>query len=728
MSPADTGPEIPPAPPIRHEPLTEIIHGVPVADPFRVLEDADSPLTRSWVAAQNERTGAVLSSLPARPGLRERLVALLGAGSSVACAVAGELVFSLERWGTHDQSVLVVRSVHRPGPARTLIDPHLLTGDATAAIDWFRPSPDGRLLAYGVSTGGDERSTLRVVDVETGEHRRDTIPHTRACSIAWMPDGSGFAYTRYPEPASLPAEDQGYWRKVYWHRLGSDWHRDELVFGDLPDKTAWTNLTLSPDGRWLLLHLSLGWSRVDVHLIDRRTGARTVMIEGIDAVSSFVVVGDEVVGLTTLGAGRGRIVTAPLVTAWHDEWRTIVPESDHVIDAFVPTAGSLLVLRSVAAVSQLERHDLDGTHRESVPLPELGSLAGLDGSLDRDEAFFSFTSFARPPTMFRWRPEGTTDWSRLLDPGAGPATDDRADGGVAPPAVVADRYVVEQVRYPSTDGTEIPLFLIRATATRPTPDTPCVLTGYGGFSVSMSPAYSAAVVAVCDAGGIYAVANIRGGAEDGEDWHRAGMLAKKQQSFDDFIAAADWLVASGLTSRDRLAIRGGSNGGLLMGAAITQRPDLCRAAQIAVPLLDMVRYHRFLIARLWIPEYGDPERPEEFAWLYAYSPYHRVIDGTCYPAVLLTTAEEDSRVDPSHARKMAARLQEATSCGHTRPVLLREETRAGHGQGKPVSKQADELADVLGFLSWQLGWDMVPGVDRAELAGTADVLPRRPHR
>jgi len=718
MTPAETGPSIPPPPPIRHESLTEIIHGVPVADPYRVLEDGGSPLTRSWVAAQNERTTAVLGSLPARSGLHDRLVALLGAGSSVACAVAGDRAFSLERWGSHDQSVLVVRSALKPGPSRTIIDPHLQTGDPTAAIDWYRPSPDGRLVAYGVSTGGDERSTLRIVDVDTGEHRRDTIPHTRACSIAWMPDNSGFAYTRYPEPSTLPPEDQGYWRKAYWHRLGDDWHRDELVFGDLPDKTAWTNLTLSPDGRWLLLHLSLGWSRVDVHLIDRQTGARTAMVEGLDAVSSFVVVGDEAVGLTTLDAGRGRIVAAPLGTAWHDHWRTIVPESERVIDAFVPTASSLLVLSSADAVSQLDRHAHDGTHLDPVPLPELGSLAGLEGSLDREEAFFSFTSFARPPTMFRWTPERTTDWSRLRD-------HDHVRTGPA------GRYVVDQVRYPSTDGTEIPMFVIRGAHTVPTSDTPCVLTGYGGFSVSMSPAYSAAVVAVCDAGGIYAVANIRGGAEAGEAWHQAGMRANKQQSFDDFIAAADWLVDAGFTSHDRLAIRGGSNGGLLMGAAITQRPDLCRAAQIAVPLLDMVRYHRFLIARLWIPEYGDPDRADEFAWLYAYSPYHRVIDGTCYPAVLLTTAEEDSRVDPNHARKMAARLQEATSCGHDRPILLREETRAGHGQGKPVSKQANELADVLGFLSWQLRWDMVDGVDRVELAESsesADALPKRPHR
>jgi prolyl oligopeptidase len=390
-------------------------------------------------------------------------------------------------------------------------------------------------------------------------------------------------------------------------------------------------------------------------------------------------------------------VSAPLVAAWHDNWCTIVPESDAVIEAVVPTAESLLVLSSRSAVSYLDRYGTDGTDRQAVELPELGSLAGLTGSRDRDEAFFSFTSFARPPTTFRWTPDGIADWSRLRE------HDADGDGP-------SGEYVVEQVRYPSTDGTDVPMFLVRAASTPLTPDTPCVLTGYGGFSITMGPGYSAAVVSVCDHGGVYAVANIRGGAEEGEAWHRAGMREHKQQSFDDFAAAADWLVENGCTSRDRLAIRGGSNGGLLMGATITQRPDLCRAAQIAVPLLDMLRYHQFLIARLWIPEYGDPDHAEEFAWLHAYSPYHHVEEGTCYPAVLLTSGEGDSRVDPMHARKMGARLQAATSCGDERPVLVREETRAGHGQGKPVSKQADELADVLGFLYWQIG--VGPGAAR----------------
>lgn len=686
---------VPTPPPSRVLELVEDLHGHLVADPYRWLEEGDDPAVRTWVDAQNDHSHAILSRLPGREQLHARLRALLRVGTSTACAVAGERVFSIDRWGHHDQAVLVVRPAFGHGPARTVVDPHLLAGDATAAIDWYQPSPDGRLVAFGLSRGGSERSTLHVLDVDRGELLRDRIPHTRACSLAWFPDNSGFVYTRYPDPNLQPDEEPEYWRRVHRHRLGDDWHRDELVWGDLPDKTAWANVSLSRDGRWLVVHLSLGWSRVDVHLLDLSTGAHTVMLEGIDSVSNFVVVGDHVIGLTTLDAPRGRMVRAPLVTAWHEQWETIVPERERVLEAFVTTSDSLLVMSAEHAAAHLERWALradaalgDG---DEVTLPELGSLAGLAGHRDRDLAFFSFTSFTRPPTLMRWTAREVERWS------------DHDDDGAPEPA----DYVVEQIRYPSLDGTLVPMFLVRAATTAPGPDTPCILTGYGGFSVVMGPAYSAAVVAACDDGAVYAVANIRGGAEEGEAWHRAGMGPHKQRSFDDFIAAADWLVEHGWTSRPRLAIRGGSNGGLLMGAAITQRPDLCAAAQIAVPLLDMARYHRFLIARLWIPEYGDPDQPEDLGWLLAYSPYHRVVDGTCYPAVLLTAAAGDSRVDPFHARKMTARLQAATTCGRERPVLLREETDAGHGQGKPASRQADELADVLAFLWWQL--DVEPG-------------------
>jgi prolyl oligopeptidase len=674
---------------------------VAVPDPYRWLEADGDPQVAAWVEAQNAHAEALLHGLPGRQALHASLSRLLRAGSSVAPQVGGNRLFTLERWGDHDQAVLVVRPASDHGRARTLVDPARLTGDPTAAIDWYHPSPDGRLVAYGWSTGGDERSTLAVLDVVTGTHLPDRIPHTRAASLAWEPDASGFLYTRYPEPGSVPEGEDEYGRHVRAHRLGTDPTHDPVVWGDLPDPTAWATVDLSRDGRWLLVHLSVGWSRTDVHLVDRRSGARTVLIEGVEAQSALQVVDDQVIGVTTLDADRGRVVSGPLATAWHDHWCTIVPEREAVLEAVAATPDALLVLSSRSATSRLERCAHDGTGLVEVALPGVGSVSGLTASTEREEAFVSFTSFTTPSTTYRWDgapdrddpSEAMRDWS-LLRPG-----DDGPDGA---PGGRHSSYVVEMTSYPSTDGTDVTLFLVRAERTTPSPDTPCVLTGYGGFSVTMSPAYSAAVVEVCDRGGLYAVACIRGGAEEGEAWHRAGMRGSKQQSFDDFAAAADWLVDQGLTSRRRLAIRGGSNGGLLMGAMVTQRPDLARVVHAAVPLMDMVRYPEFLIARLWVPEYGDPGRADEFAWLWAYSPYHRVVDGTCYPAVLLTSAEGDSRVHPAHARKMAARLQAATSCGDERPVLLREESRAGHGQGKPVSAQADELADVLAFVFDQL--------------------------
>jgi prolyl oligopeptidase len=366
-----------------------------------------------------------------------------------------------------------------------------------------------------------------------------------------------------------------------------------------------------------------------------------------------------------------------------------------VIEGVAVTAGTLLVATTRRATSRLGRIPLAALDDDrpvvpdDIPLPEPGSLAGVAGDRDSDTAVAAFTSWARPSELWRWAPAEQGDGLRRWSEGASP---------VDPAA-----YAVGVDRYPSTDGTEITLFTVRRHDVVPGPATPTLLTGYGGFAVTMSPGYSPAAVAVADDGGVFAVACIRGGAEDGEDWHRAGMRDRKQQVFDDFAAAADWLVAGGRTSRDRLAIRGGSNGGLLVATSLTQRPDLCRAAVCAVPLTDMVRFPRFLIAKLWTPEYGDPAVAEEFAWLWAYSPYHHLVEGTCYPATLVLTGEEDSRVDPAHARKFGAALARATSCPDDRPVLVRVESRAGHGQGKPASKQADEAADVHAFLRWQLG-------------------------
>jgi prolyl oligopeptidase len=543
-------------------------------------------------------------------------------------------------------------------------------------------------VAYGVSEAGSEQGTLRILDVDTGELLPDAIPNVRHPSPAWLPDGSAFAYSRLPDPATVAEGEEGYWETVWWHEVGQPGaDADTLVLGDL-DRTALPVAAISPDGRWLALHVHLMPTRTDVVLVDRSTGGRTTVVEGEEASTWCQVVGDHLYAVTNLGAPRGRVVRASVHAPRAAEWETIVAPSEAVIEAAVVAGESLLVSSTEHAVSRLHRYPLDGSGGEEVALPDMGSVVGLDADPAADRAFLSFTSFTRPSALWRWTPGGgggVEPWSRLpspVDPGA---------------------FVTEQVRYASTDGTDVPMFLVRAAGTVPSPGTPTVVSGYGGFAIPSTPGFSVGLAAFCERGGVYAVPGIRGGGEYGEDWHRAGMLDRKQQVFDDFAAAADWLVANDRTSSERLAVRGGSNGGLLVGATITQRPDLCRAALCAVPLLDMLRYHRFLIGALWVPEYGDPDDADQFTALAAYSPYHHVVDGTAYPATLILAAASDSRVDPMHARKFAARLQAATSTPEERPILLRIETRAGHGQGKPAWKQADELADTWSFLVWQLG-------------------------
>jgi len=686
----------------------DILHGIRVPDPYRWLEDGEPEATRAWVAAQNARTRAVLDALPQRPAVHRRVLDLLRAGTVASPAVAGDRVFTLEREGELDQAVLVVRSAVDPAvAARVVVDPHRLAADHAASIDWFSPSPDGRLVAYGVSEGGTERGTLRIVDVDSGDRLPDSIPHVRHPSVAWLPDGSAFAYSRLPDPSTVPEGEEGYWETVWWHRVGDVGVADELVHGAEHglERTALPMAAISPDGRWLVLHVHLMPSRTDVVLVDRRSGERTVVVEGQEATTWCQVVDDRLYAVTTLGAPRGRVVSAPVERPQAEHWGTVVAETGAVVDAAVVAGPTLLVGSTEHAVSRLHRYRLDGSGGEEVPLPELGAVAALDADPAAERAFLTFTSFTRPSGLWRWSPGAPLEaWTMFPSP------------------VDVDRFVVEQAFYPSTDGARVPMFLVRRRDTVPSPDTPTVLSGYGGFAIPSTPAFGPGPVVFCEAGGVYAVAGLRGGGEYGEDWHRAGMLGRKQQVFDDFHAAADWLVAEGRTSHGRLAIRGGSNGGLLVGAAITQRPDLCRVAVCAVPLLDMVRYHRFLIGALWVPEYGDPDDADAFAHLFAYSPYHHVVDGATYPATLVVTAESDSRVDPMHARKFAARLQAATAEPDERPVLLRVETRAGHGVGKPAWKQADEAADVWAFVLWQLEMEG----SRTAGTGTTSVMSDAP--
>jgi prolyl oligopeptidase len=649
---------------------------------------------RAWTTAQNERTRAALDAVPARGRFRDRLAELTGAGTALAPSVRGDRLFTIDRWGDRDRAALVLRSIARPAPGagRVLLDPADASGEVTSAIDWYEPSADGSLVAFGTSTGGDERSTLRVLDVEAGTLLPDAIPNTRAASVAWLPDGTGFAYTRYPDPEEVGPEEAGYHRTVWWHRLGDAPAWDAPCFTDLPDKEAWPEVSLSGDGRWLLVHVERGWSQTDVHLLDRDSDRWTTVIEGVEATSWFRVdlERERLVGTTTVDAPRGRLVAALLGEPDAEHWVDLVEEGGDVLVGFAATGEHLLVLRTRAGVSSLHHHEPSG-----APVGEVtdvtGGLASVTGLASHpsttDLVAVAHTSFTRPDTVTGWRPDaGSVALTTLPGPDL-PAT------------------TVDQVRYPSTDGTEVPMLLVHATTTTIDARTPTLLTGYGGFNITEAPAWSPFVATWCEVGGQLAVAGLRGGGEEGEAWHQAGMRANKPQVFADFEAAADWLVAERRTSRDRLAIRGGSNGGLLVAASQVRRPDLCRAVVCDVPLTDMVRFPRFLIARLWIPEYGDPDVPEELAWLHAYSPYHHVDDGVAYPATLITTGEEDSRVDPCHARKYAARLQAAS----TDEVLLRVESAAGHGQGKPATKQIEERADVLAFLAWQLQLEVDDG-------------------
>jgi prolyl oligopeptidase len=656
---------------------------VAVPDAYRWLEETDSAEVAAWTVAQGRFARLALDTLPGRDAIRARLAALFSIGTVSPPTVRGGRYFYQRREGTQEQPVLYVRK-GSAGVDRVLLDPAALSPDATSALDWHYPSPDGRLVAYGVSEGGSEKSTLRVREVETGRDLPDVIPWTRACSLEWRPDGSGFFYTRYPEPGRVPPGEEDYHRHVFEHPLGEDWRRDVLLFGEGREPEDWPSIHLSPDGRFLAVSVSRGWTRTDVYLNDRTRGGGFVpVVEGIDSLFGVTLRNDRLYLHTNHGAPRYRLVTADAERPGSESWQDVIAEGPEVLEGALLVGQWIVVHRLRDASSRLALYDLRGRPLGELDLPGIGTVGAMTGEWDGKEAFFGFSSFTTPPAVYRMAvPEGPAEPWQAVERDVNPRP-----------------YAVRLVRYASKDGTPVSMFLVHG-RDRPA-GGPALLTGYGGFNVSLTPAFGRSLMLFLERGGLYAVAHLRGGGEYGEEWHRAGMREHKQNVFDDFLAAAEFLLREGHVARGRLAIMGGSNGGLLVGAALTQRPELFAAVVCQVPLLDMLRYHRFRIARLWIAEYGSPEDPDAFRWLHAYSPYHRVKDGTPYPAVLLTAGEADSRVDPMHARKMAARLQAATSSG--RPILLRLETRAGHGQGKPVSKLVAEWTDVWSFLLAELG-------------------------
>lgn len=668
----------------------DMVHGHKIADPYRWMEDAGSAETQEYVRAEMAYSRSILDPLPGREQIHQRLLQMASIGGIDTPQIGGKYYFYTRREGTQNQPVLLVREGMN-GKDRPLVDANQMAADGTVALDWWFPSEDGKYVAYGTSASGSEDSTLRVVETATGKLLPDVIERTRYSSIAWKKDNSGFYYSRYPRKGDVPQGEEVYHRKIFYHTMGSDPTKDPVIFGEGRDPQDMPSAQLADDDdRWLLISVFEGWAKSELYLHDLQSGKPPVEVtRGKTFLYSGEILHGKLFIITNEDAPRYRVFAVDCADPRRENWKEVVPESDAVLQNASIYDGKLFAQYEKNANSQLKVFDLNGKLLGDIALPTLGTVTGVGGRWNRKEAFFGFWSFTVPPSVYQV--DLSTNRATLWDK-------------VSAPIEPAD-YEVHQVWYTSKDGTKVPMFVFHKKGLKLDGGNPTLLTGYGGFNQSITPSFVGGRFLWLDHGGVFAVANLRGGSEFGEDWHRAGMLEKKQNVFDDFIAAAEFLISEKYTDKERLAIQGGSNGGLLVAAAFTQRPELFRAVVCQVPLLDMLRYQNFQIAKLWIPEYGSAEDPKQFDWIYAYSPYHHVKAGTEYPAILFMSADTDTRVDPMHAKKMAALMQTEAANGKSRerPILLRIEPKAGHGAGKPIAKQIEEGTDIYSFLFWQLG-------------------------
>jgi len=686
VSAAPTGP-----PKAKVDDIVETIHGHKIADPYRWLEDASSADTQEFVREELAYTRGILDPLPGRDGIHQRLTQLLSTGTLAGPQIAGPYCFYTRREGMQNQPLLLVREGMQ-GKDRILVDANQMAADGTVALDWWYASDDGKYVAYGTSPSGSEESTLHVIETATGKLLPDAIDRTRFGSVSWKKDNSGFYYDRTPKKGDVPAGEEVYHVKVFYHQLGTDAQRDRLIFGEGRNAQDIPSAQLADDDdRWLLITVGEGWTKSELYLLDLQAGTPAVEVtSGKNFLYSAEILKGKLYIGTNEDAPHYRVFVADASNPKRENWQEIIPPGDAVLANLSVFGGKLFARYEKNASSRLKVFELDGKPVGDVALPTIGTVTGTGGRWDRQEILFDFQSFTVPPTIYQvdLSSRQSALWATLSTPG-----------------LDASAYEVNQLWYTSKDGTKVPMFVFHKKGLALNGRNPTLLTGYGGFNLSLTPMFAADRYVWLEHGGVFVVANLRGGAEFGEDWHRAGMLEKKQNVFDDFIAAAEFLIAQKYTDKEHLAIRGGSNGGLLMGAALTQRPDLYRAVVCQVPLLDMLRYQNFQIAKLWIPEYGSADDPHQFDWLYAYSPYHHVKQGTEYPAILFMTADTDTRVDPMHAKKMAALMQAEAANGRSRerPILLRIESKAGHGVGKPVTKQIEEFTDLYSFLFWQLG-------------------------
>jgi prolyl oligopeptidase len=668
--------QTPKAPPTRQDNFREVLHGVEILDPYRWLEDQQSPETRQWIDAQNKYTHSLLDGLGSRPLIQKRLTELLRVDTVGTPFEKGGRYFLFKKRAEDDLSILYVRKGLGAGD-EVLIDPHTLSADHTTNIGLDDASGDGRLILYSIRRGGEDETELRVMDVATRKDLADRLPRALYRGVSFKKDGSGFYY-------NLQKRDLG--TRIFYHALGTDPSKDVELFGNGYGPDKWVSATVSENGRYLLFEVQHGWARNEVYVQEIAGGPIKTIVNDIDAHFYAGFAGDRLVMQTDWQAPKNRIVTVDLKNPSRASWREIVPAGQDTIDGFSLVGGKLFVNYLHNVTTQIKVFTIDGKPLGEVALPGLGSAGGLLGRWDSNEAFFSFRSYVRPQTIYRYdvSTARTELWAQPRVP------------------FKTEDFEVSQVWYSSKDGTRVPMFLVHKKGLRPDGNLPVLLYGYGGFNVNQTPRFNSMAALWVERGGMYAVANLRGGGEFGEEWHKAGMLDKKQNVFDDFIAAAEWLVKSNYTNPSRLAIQGGSNGGLLVGAALTQRPELFQAVLCEFPDLDMIGYYRFKNNNPpALLEYGNASVAEQFKFLYAYSPYQKVKPGVKYPAVLLTTGDADTRVPPLQARKMTARLQAATSSG--KPVFLLYDTKAGHAGGKPLSKIIEDLSLEMAFLFWQLG-------------------------
>jgi prolyl oligopeptidase len=657
-------------------PVTETLHGVSLTDPYRWLEDQNSPDTRAWIKAQASYTQAALNKVAQRSTIQRRLAELMKVDTMSPPQVRHGRYFIEKRKATDDQAILYLRQGAN-GQDVVLLDPNTLSPDHTTSFELMDVTRDGTLVAYGLRKGGQDETTVHFRNADTRQDLKDSLPSALYFSVAIKPDRRGAYYMKRLEAGP----------RVYYHAMGMDASRDRLVFGEQFGPTQLGQCAISENGRWLYCQIATGASedKVDVFAQDLMAGTpMKPLIVGIDARFEPDIAGDRMYVLSNWNAPNGRILAIDLIHPARESWKEIVPERKSVLEGFTLVGGKLAATWLENVHSHVEILANDGKLVRELELPSLGVARGLFGNWDSDEAFFTFSSLGQPNTIYRYTVAsgGQSVWFQQKVP--------------FDPASVE----VKQVWYASKDGTKVPMFIAHRKGIKLDGNNPALLTGYGGFNLSQMPSASNFALAWMDLGGVYALPNLRGGGEFGEKWHQAGMLDRKQNVFDDFLAAADYLIKEGYTRKEKLAIRGSSNGGLLVGAALTQRPDLFRAVICGFPLLDMVRYDQFKVAKFWVPEYGTAQNADQFRYIAKYSPYQHVVKGTKYPAVLLVSGDFDTRVDPLHARKMAALLQAST--GSDRPVLLRYDTQAGHSAGLPVDRQIEEMADELAFLVWQL--------------------------